>query len=53
MLRILKTYLLPAVLLCVGVTICVSAHASDAIQQLDKFFSEMFDAGVILGFGKE
>ena len=41
MLRILKTYLLPAVLLCVGVTICVPAHASDAIQQLDKFFSEV------------
>jgi len=41
MLRVLKTYLLPAILLCVGATICVTVHASDAIQQLDKFFSEV------------
>jgi len=41
MLRILKTYLFSALLLIVGVAIFGPAQGSDAIQRMDKFFSEV------------
>ena len=41
MLRMLKPYLLTALLLIVGVAIFGSAQGSDSIQRMDKFFSEV------------
>ena len=41
MLRVLKLQLLTILLLFVGASILGQALASDAIQQLDKYFSEV------------